>query len=243
VTQPVSSRTRGSVSRVASTMMSAPAMASAGVATARTGLPRCSLRAAANASRDSARRLVTRISSKPNRSSSMVTFHQADPRAPRWPSTRESALARCWAPSAVRAPVRAAVSHVPSTIPSGMPVSGSSSRTRASSLGRPRRQLPTKSPTTLIPLTCSGPRWPRRTLKCPAPPLGGARWTRGSSTTCPSPWARTAPSTAARTSARPMSRASTSGPATKRKLRAGLAGSASRWRPSPGRPCRCRPAC
>src|SRR4029450_2476323 len=66
------------------------------------------------------------------------------------------------------------VSMVPSTIPSGMPVSGSSSRTRASSLGRPRRQLPTKSPTTLTPLTCSGPRWPRRTLKCPPPPGGPA---------------------------------------------------------------------
>ena len=140
-------------------------------------------------------------------------------------------------------PVRAAVSHVPSTTPSGMPVSGSSSSTRASSLGSPRRQLPTKSPTTLTPLTCAGPRWPRRTLKCLAPPLGGARWTRGSSTTLPSPWARTAPSTAARISARPTSRASTSGPATNRKLRAGPAGSASRWPPSPGPPCRCRPAC
>ena len=52
----------------------------------------------------------------------MVTFHQAEPRAPRWPSTRESGLARCLAPSAVRAPVRAAVSMVPSTMPSGMPV-------------------------------------------------------------------------------------------------------------------------
>jgi hypothetical protein len=218
-------------------MMSAPASASAGVATARTGLPSSSASRAANASRLSARRLVTRISSKSNRSSSMVTFHQADPRAPRWPSTRASGRARCRAPRAVRAPVRAAVSMVPSTIPSGMPVSGSSSSTRASSLGRPRRQLPTKSPTTLTPLTCSGPRWPRRTLKCPAPPLGGARWTRGSSTTRPSPWARTAPSTAARISARLRSRASTSGPATKRSVRAAPAGSANRWRPSRGPAC------
>ena len=47
--------------------------------------------AAPKASRDSGRRLVTRISSKSNSESSIVTLENAVPRAPMWPSTFASA--------------------------------------------------------------------------------------------------------------------------------------------------------
>ena len=53
----------GAVSRVASTTTSAPVTVSSIVSHARTGLPSASVSCCANASRDSGRALVTRISS------------------------------------------------------------------------------------------------------------------------------------------------------------------------------------
>ena len=49
-----------------------------------------------NASRDSSRRLVTRISSRSNSASSMVTLENAVPRAPAWPSTLRPAGRGAW---------------------------------------------------------------------------------------------------------------------------------------------------
>ena len=91
----------------------------------------------ANASRDSGRRLVTRISSRSNISSSSTTFQNAVPRAPTCPSTRASGRARYRAPTAVIAPVRQAVIRVASMIDSGIPVAGSYRVSSPSSLGRP----------------------------------------------------------------------------------------------------------
>ena len=71
------------------------------------------------------RLLVTRISSKSNRPSSMVTLENAVPRAPTCPSTFESRRARWRPPTAVRPPVRRSVISVPSTIATGTPVRGS----------------------------------------------------------------------------------------------------------------------
>ena len=75
--------------------------------------------------RDSGRLLVTRISSKWKKWSSMTTFENAVPRAPMWPSTFESFRASARAPSAVRAPVLRSVISVASTIARGTPVRGS----------------------------------------------------------------------------------------------------------------------
>ena len=70
--------------------------------------------------------------------SSRTTFQNAVPRAPTWPRTRASGRARYRAPTAVIAPVRAAVIIVASMMASGMPVAGSYSVSRPSSLGSPR---------------------------------------------------------------------------------------------------------
>ena len=80
----------GSASRVASTTMSAPTTASSIVSTTRTGLPSASSSRRPKLARDSGRLLVTRISSKWKKWSSMTTFENAVPRAPMWPSTFES---------------------------------------------------------------------------------------------------------------------------------------------------------
>ncbi len=125
LTTPVRSSGSGSVSRDASTRMSAPSKTSSAVAATRTRARVTAATCRANASRDSGRRLVTRISSRLNISSSIVTFQNAVPRAPTWPSTRESRRARYRAPTAVMAPVRRAVIMVASMIASGTPVPGS----------------------------------------------------------------------------------------------------------------------
>ena len=75
--------------------------------------------------RDSGRLLVTRISSKWKKWSSMTTFENAVPRAPMWPSTFEPARASSRAPRAVSAPVLRSVISVASTIARGTPVRGS----------------------------------------------------------------------------------------------------------------------
>ena len=140
------------------------------------------------------------------------TFQYAVPRAPMWPSTFASFRARCLAPSADMAPVRMSVSTEASSIARGAPVRGSKSVSTASSDGRPCFQLSTKSPTTLTPATPSGATTPRSTLKWPLAELSGTRCTRGSSTVCPNPCARSPPSTAARISSSVSARAATSRP-------------------------------
>ena len=115
----------GAVSRVASTTMSAPRTVSSIESQTRTGLPSASSSRAPNAARDSGRALVTRISSKSWTRSSSVTFENAVPRAPTWPSTFASGAPRWRPPSAVTAPVRHSVIAVASTIARGTPVRGS----------------------------------------------------------------------------------------------------------------------
>ena len=58
------------------------------------GVPVTAASCCAKASREAGLRLVTRISSRSNSSSSSTTFQNAVPRAPTWPSTRASGLAR-----------------------------------------------------------------------------------------------------------------------------------------------------
>src|SRR5689334_1997460 len=204
--------------------MSAPSNSSSTEPVTRTGVAVTALSCSANASLDSGRALVTRISSSWNRALSRVTFQNAVPRDPAWPSTRASGRARNRAPTAVIAPVRHAVISVASSTARGIPVFGSYSVSRPISLGRPRCQFWWKSPTTLMSLTAPGPlRCPRSTLKCPAPPLSGTRCTRGSNTTAPSPCARTASCTAATMSAAATPRPSMSGPDRNRSVSSGPA--------------------
>ena len=94
------------------------------MAVTRTGVAVTAASSAANASRDSGLRLVTRISARSNSASSSTTFQKAVPRAPTWPRIRASGRARNRAPTAVIAPVRAAVIIVASMIDTGMPVPG-----------------------------------------------------------------------------------------------------------------------
>ena len=91
---------------------------------------------APNASRDSGRALVTRISSRSSTWSSSTTLAKAVPRAPTWPSTFAPGRARWRAPSAVTAPVRHSVIAVASRIARGTPVRGSNSVSSASSDGQ-----------------------------------------------------------------------------------------------------------
>ena len=127
----------GAGSRVASTTTSAPRTASSIVSTTRTGVSSAADSRAPNAARDSARALVTRISSSSSTRSSSVTLANAVPRAPMWASTRAPRRARCRAPRAVTAPVRHSVIAVASRMACGTPVRGSYSVSRASSDGRP----------------------------------------------------------------------------------------------------------
>ena len=84
---PCAGSARARSSRVASTTMSAPTTASSIVSTTRTGLPSARSSRRRTPRRDSARLLVTRISSKSKIASSIVTFENAVPRAPRCAST------------------------------------------------------------------------------------------------------------------------------------------------------------
>ena len=129
----------GAASLVASTTTSAPTTASRIDSATRIGLPNASSSVRAKSSRDSGRLLVTRISSKSKKWSSMITLENAVPRAPMCASTFESRRPSSRPPSAVSAPVRRSVISVASTIASGTPVRGSKSVTRASSDGSPAR--------------------------------------------------------------------------------------------------------
>src|ERR1700744_3844035 len=83
-TRPGCSSGSGAVSRVASTRMSAPSKVSSNEEVTRTGVLVSARSRSAKASRDSGRRLGTRISAKSKSSSSMVTLEKAVPRAPAW---------------------------------------------------------------------------------------------------------------------------------------------------------------
>ena len=78
-------------------------------------------------------------SSDGSTSHSSRTFQYEVARAPTCPSERESARARCSAPIAVTAPVRISVIAVASITARGIPVSGSSRSSSASSDGSPSR--------------------------------------------------------------------------------------------------------
>ena len=93
-------------------MMSASRTVSAALSFTSTALPRRSLMRAPNRSRDSGRRLVTRISSKSKSRSSIATLYQEVPRAPMFASTRGRRQARYFAPTALTAPVRIQVMAV-----------------------------------------------------------------------------------------------------------------------------------
>ena len=101
--------------------------------------------------------LVTRISSKSKMWSIIATLYQDVPRAPMWPSTFESLRARCFAPSAVTAPVRIQVIAVELTMAYGAPVSGRMSSRVESSDGRLCSWFRLKSPSTLTPTERIGP--------------------------------------------------------------------------------------
>lgn len=100
-------------------MMSASSRVSSAVSVTRTGVLMCWRSSSAKASRDSGRRPVTRISSRSNSESSMVTLENAVPRAPMCPRILASLRARCLAPTAVIAPVRTSVISVASMTGAG----------------------------------------------------------------------------------------------------------------------------
>ena len=127
----------GFSSRDASTTMSAPRTHDSQSSVTVIVVPRSRSRRAAKASRLSARRECTRISSKAKIECSRRTFQYAVPRAPMWPSTFEPARARCLAPIAVTAPVRMSVMSEASMIATGAPVFGSNRFSTASSDGSP----------------------------------------------------------------------------------------------------------
>ena len=176
---------------------------------------------APNASRDSGRALVTRISSRSSTWSSSTTLAKAVPRAPTWPSTFAPGRASGRPPSAVIAPVRHSVIAVASMIARGTPVRGSSSVSSASSEGRPSLPVVDVVADDLHAATPSGATYARRRLKCPSKAGSGTRCSRGSSTTSPG---RPAPCSAASTAARIASGRA------RAPRRRGRRGSGSRWR-------------